>query len=119
MMHAINPLRTSEDQAMQNCERAGLVVGLFSRNDDGQRRPARIDKDVPFRTQFATISRIFAGGLTAERGSNTFAVYGLPFPLNPATPVIIVQEQTKEGLKNYQRDPFLIPCMNTTTRPKP
>lgn len=90
-----------------------------SRNDNRQRCAERVHQKMPFRAQFAAISRIFARFFAALGCCHAFTFKRLPLPLNAAPPIIVRHEQTENRHEDTLLDARLITRMNTIARTEP
>ena len=82
-----------------------MLIGTGKMNR--QRRTPFINQEMNLCPAFAPVGGIVPSGFSAQRGGHRFAVDSLPFPANPALPMV----ETNHRMQHFVPDALLLPCL--------
>ena len=100
-------VRTLDDNREEKIVRRPFVMFIGSGHMNRQRRPHLIDQNMDLRPAFASVGRVFARILTAQRGRAGLAVYRLPFPANARLSSIVTSHLGQDRFKHALFSPPL------------
>jgi hypothetical protein len=114
MLFTVCGVRTRDHYRDNQVIRRPFIMRIGARDVNGQRRTAFIDQQVNLAALFASVRRIAACGVTAQRSRTAFTINRLPFPFDLAFLGIEFHHDLHNPVKNAKLLPGLESFMQGT-----